>query len=74
MKDVVKLRLVNMIGCFPFVAYDFNTRITRGLPIIIIIIIIANGAIFLANFYITVLKRSKVAADWFFIINQSDSE
>ncbi|MDX1271554.1 uroporphyrinogen decarboxylase [Bizionia paragorgiae] len=53
MKDVVKLRLVNMMGCFLFVLYGFLIPSLRvGLPIII-----ANGAIFLVNFYFAVLKR-----------------
>jgi len=56
MKDVVKLRLVNMIGCFLFVVYGFLMPSLRvGLPVII-----ANGAIFLVNFYFAVLKRPKV--------------
>ncbi|TYB74510.1 uroporphyrinogen decarboxylase [Bizionia gelidisalsuginis] len=53
LKDVVKLRRVNMVGCFLFVVYGFLIPSLRvGLPVII-----ANGAIFLVNLYYAVLKR-----------------
>jgi len=47
MKDVKKLRLVNMIGCLLFIAYGFLMPSLRiGLPIII-----ANTAILIVNIY-----------------------
>jgi len=50
MKDVKKLRLVNMTGCILFIIYGFLMPTLRiGLPIII-----ANFAIFSVNlFYLT---------------------
>lgn len=54
MKEVKKLRLVNMTGCILFVAYGFLMPTLRiGLPIII-----ANVAIFIVNGYYLV-KKSK---------------
>ncbi|WP_445957197.1 uroporphyrinogen decarboxylase [Yeosuana sp.] len=54
MKDVVKLRVVNMIGCILFVIYGFLMPTFRiGLPIII-----ANAAIFSVNVYYLLQKRS----------------
>ncbi len=47
MKDVKKLRVVNMLGCLMFVIYGFMMPTIRlGLPIII-----TNLAIMLVNFY-----------------------
>jgi len=47
MKDVKKLRLVNMIGCLLFVVYGFMMPTLRiGLPIII-----TNAAILGINMY-----------------------
>ena len=47
MKDVKKLRIVNMLGCLMFVIYGFMMPTIRlGLPIII-----TNLAIMLVNFY-----------------------
>lgn len=54
MKNMNKLRLVNMTGCILFVAYGFLMPSIRiGLPIII-----ANVAIFLVNGYY-LLKKPK---------------
>lgn len=53
MKDVKKLRTVNMIGCLLFVAYGFLMPTIRvGLPIII-----TNIAIFCVNFYFSFIKK-----------------
>ncbi|WAC03351.1 uroporphyrinogen decarboxylase [Lacinutrix neustonica] len=53
MKDVNKLRTVNMIGCLLFVAYGFLMPTIRvGLPIII-----TNIAIFCVNFYFSFIKK-----------------
>jgi len=58
MKDVKKLRTVNMIGCLLFVAYGFLMPTLRiGLPIII-----TNVAIFCINFYYSFLKTKEVKA------------
>lgn len=47
MKDVKKLRLVNMLGCVLFITYGFLMPTLRiGLPIII-----ANSAILLVNMF-----------------------
>ena len=47
MKDVKKLRVVNILGCLMFVIYGFMMPTIRlGLPIII-----TNLAIMLVNFY-----------------------
>ncbi|WP_411767749.1 uroporphyrinogen decarboxylase [Winogradskyella sp. A3E31] len=47
MKDIIKLRVVNMTGCILFVIYGFLMPTIRiGLPIII-----ANVAIFGVNLY-----------------------
>jgi uncharacterized protein with PQ loop repeat len=47
MKNVKKLRLVNMTGCILFIIYGFLMPTLRiGLPIII-----ANAAIFVVNTY-----------------------
>ncbi|MBT8245467.1 MAG: uroporphyrinogen decarboxylase [Winogradskyella sp.] len=54
MKDVKKLRLVNMLGCLLFIAYGFLMPSLRiGLPIII-----ANFAILVLNIYY-LLRPSK---------------
>ncbi|WP_333482294.1 hypothetical protein [Mesoflavibacter profundi] len=54
MKHVVKLRIVNMIGCTLFIIYGFMLPTVRvGLPIII-----ANAAIFCVNFYYAFLKKN----------------
>lgn len=54
MKEVIKLRLVNMSGCILFIIYGFLMPSLRvGLPIII-----ANTAIFSVNLYY-LLKKSK---------------
>jgi hypothetical protein len=54
MKEVKKLRLVNMTGCILFVVYGFLMPTLRiGLPIII-----ANVAIFIVNGYY-LLKKAK---------------
>ncbi len=53
MKDVKKLRVVNMIGCVLFIIYGFLMPSLRiGLPIII-----ANAAIFVVNFYYLFFKK-----------------
>ena len=52
MKNMSRLRLVNMTGCILFVAYGFLMPTIRiGLPIII-----ANAAIFLVNGYYLIKK------------------
>lgn len=57
MKDVKKLRTVNMIGCLLFVAYGFLMPTIRvGLPIII-----TNIAIFCVNFYFSFIKKEAVS-------------
>ena len=56
MKDVKKLRTVNMIGCLLFVTYGFLMPTLRiGLPIIV-----TNIAIFCVNFYYSFLKKTEV--------------
>jgi hypothetical protein len=58
MKDVKKLRTVNMMGCLLFVVYGFLMPTLRiGLPIII-----TNIAIFCINFYYSYLKKSQIEA------------
>ncbi|HIC31846.1 MAG TPA: uroporphyrinogen decarboxylase [Flavobacteriaceae bacterium] len=53
MKNVKRLRIVNMIGCTLFVIYGFMLPTVRvGLPIII-----ANAAIFCVNFYYAFFKK-----------------
>ncbi|WP_296314198.1 uroporphyrinogen decarboxylase [Winogradskyella sp. UBA3174] len=53
MKDVKKLRLVNMTGCVLFITYGFLMPTLRiGLPIII-----ANAAIFIVNIYYLTKKK-----------------
>lgn len=53
MKDVNKLRFVNMTGCILFIIYGFLMPTLRiGLPIII-----ANTAIFLVNLFYLVKKK-----------------
>ncbi|WP_223033801.1 uroporphyrinogen decarboxylase [Hanstruepera marina] len=54
MKDVKKLRLVNIIGCLLFIIYGFLMPTLRvGLPIII-----ANFAICMVNcYYLLKVKR-----------------
>lgn len=55
MKDVKKLRLINMSGCILFIIYGFLMPTLRiGLPIII-----ANTAILMVNIYY-LIKPSKV--------------
>ena len=55
MKDVKKLRLVNMTGCVLFIIYGFLMPTLRiGLPIII-----ANAAIFGVNVYYLFFKEVK---------------
>jgi len=55
MKDVKRLRLINMTGCILFIIYGFLMPSIRiGLPIII-----ANAAIFLVNaYYLFKMKKS----------------
>lgn len=54
MKNVTKLRIVNMIGCILFVIYGFLMASLRiGLPIII-----ANAAIFSVNLFYLLKKRT----------------
>ncbi|WP_299890737.1 uroporphyrinogen decarboxylase [uncultured Lacinutrix sp.] len=54
MKDVKKLRLVNMTGCILFIIYGFLMPTLRiGLPIII-----ANAAILLVNLYYLFFKKT----------------
>ncbi|PWK18221.1 uroporphyrinogen decarboxylase [Xanthomarina spongicola] len=55
MKDVKRLRLINMTGCVLFIIYGFLMPTIRiGLPIII-----ANAAIFLVNaFYLFKIKKA----------------
>ena len=54
MKNVKRLRIVNMIGCTLFIIYGFMLPTVRvGLPIII-----ANAAIFCVNFYYAFLKKN----------------
>ncbi|MEJ6791823.1 MAG: uroporphyrinogen decarboxylase [Lacinutrix sp.] len=58
MKDVKKLRTLNMIACLLFVAYGFLMPTLRiGLPIII-----TNVAIFCINFYYSFLKKTQIKA------------
>ena len=53
MKDVKKLRLVNMTGCILFIIYGFLMPTLRiGLPIII-----ANASILLVNVYYLFFKK-----------------
>ncbi|WP_034044727.1 hypothetical protein [Wocania ichthyoenteri] len=53
MKNVKKLRFVNMAGCILFIVYGFLMPTIRiGLPIII-----ANVAILCVNLYYLFLKR-----------------
>jgi uncharacterized protein with PQ loop repeat len=53
MKDVKKLRLVNMAGCFLFVIYGVMMPTFRlGLPLII-----TNSAILMINFYYLYLAK-----------------
>lgn len=53
MKDVNKLRFVNIAGCILFIIYGFLMPTLRiGLPIII-----ANTAIFLVNLYYLLQKE-----------------
>ena len=54
MKDVKKLRLVNMVGCLLFVVYGFMMPTFRiGIPVII-----TNGAILCINvYYLFVAKQ-----------------
>ncbi|CDF80238.1 conserved hypothetical protein [Formosa agariphila KMM 3901] len=50
MKDVVKLRVINTLGCALFVVYGF--MLETSWPIVI-----TNGAIILINFYYLFLKK-----------------
>ncbi|MCT4630517.1 uroporphyrinogen decarboxylase [Winogradskyella sp.] len=53
MKDVKKLRMVNMTGCVLFVVYGFLMPTLRvGIPIII-----ANASILMVNLYYLVKKK-----------------
>jgi hypothetical protein len=53
MKDVKKLRLVNMVGCLLFVVYGFMMPTIRvGLPIII-----TNAAILCINMYYSFVAK-----------------
>jgi len=53
MKDVKKLRLVNMLGCLLFVVYGFMMPTIRiGLPIII-----TNAAIMGINIYYSFIAK-----------------
>ena len=53
MKDVKKLRLVNMVGCLLFVVYGFMMPTIRvGLPIII-----TNAAIMGINMYYSFVAK-----------------
>ncbi len=53
MKNVKKLRLVNMAGCVLFIIYGFLMPTIRiGLPIII-----ANAAILFVNLYYLFIKQ-----------------
>jgi len=49
LKDITKLRLVNMVGCAFFVAYGFLLHISWP-------IIITNGAIIIVNLYHLIKK------------------
>lgn len=54
LKNVKKLRLVNMAGCILFILYGFLMPTLRiGLPIII-----ANTAIFFVNLYYLLKKNN----------------
>ena len=54
MKDVKKLRIVNMSGCILFILYGFLLPTIRiGMPIII-----ANAAIFGVNLYYLLKKNN----------------
>lgn len=54
MKDVIKLRMVNIAGCILFIIYGFLMPTLRvGLPIII-----ANAAILIVNMYYLVKKNN----------------
>ncbi|WP_411893730.1 uroporphyrinogen decarboxylase [Winogradskyella sp. A2] len=54
MKDVKKLRLVNMTGCVLFILYGFLMPSIRiGLPIII-----ANAAILTVNIYYLTINKN----------------
>lgn len=54
MKNVTKLRAVNMMGCILFVIYGFlMTSLRIGMPIII-----ANAAIFSVNLFYLLKKRT----------------
>ncbi|WP_316930917.1 uroporphyrinogen decarboxylase [Lacinutrix jangbogonensis] len=58
MKDVKRLRTINMIGCLLFVTYGFLMPTLRtALPIIL-----TNIAIFCINFYYSFLKKTEVEA------------
>jgi len=53
MKDVKKLRMVNMVGCLLFVVYGFMMPTTRvGMPIII-----TNAAIMGINMYYSFIAK-----------------
>ncbi len=51
MKDIVKLRIINSVGCFLFVVY--GVMLNMSLPIVI-----TNVAILLINFYYLFLKKN----------------
>ncbi len=51
MKDVIKLRIINSVGCALFVIYGFMLQTSWP-------IIITNGAILIINFYYLLLKKN----------------
>ena len=55
MKDIVKLRLINMVGCALFVVYGF--MLNTSWPIII-----TNVAILLVNMYYLLKTKKEVEA------------
>ncbi|MCB9189226.1 MAG: uroporphyrinogen decarboxylase [Flavobacteriales bacterium] len=60
MKDIIKLRVVNIIGCTLFIVYGLLMPSLRiGLPIII-----TNAAIVCVNiYYLTKASKKEVAAE-----------
>ncbi|MDW5288849.1 uroporphyrinogen decarboxylase [Formosa sp. PL04] len=50
MKDVIKLRIVNSVGCALFVAYGFMLQTSWP-------VVITNGSIMLINAYYLFLKK-----------------
>lgn len=51
MKDVIKLRIINSVGCALFVIYGFMLQTSWP-------IIITNAAILIINFYYLLLKKN----------------